>query len=58
MNPARDLLLLAVRAYRLVGSPLKHAFFGPGARCRFTPTCSEYAAEALEIGRASCRERV
>lgn len=47
MNPVRDLLLLAVRAYRLVGSPLKNVLFGPGARCRFTPTCSEYAAEAL-----------
>ena len=31
----------AVRAYKLTVSPL----IGPA--CRFTPTCSEYAAEAL-----------
>ena len=31
----------ALRAYKLTVSPL----IGP--RCRFTPTCSEYAAEAL-----------
>lgn len=47
MSPVRDLLLLAVRAYRLVGSPVKNVLFGPGARCRFTPTCSEYAVGAL-----------
>jgi putative membrane protein insertion efficiency factor len=31
----------ALRAYKLTVSPL----IGPG--CRFTPTCSEYAAQAL-----------
>lgn len=47
MSPLRDLLLLAVRAYRVAGSPLKSILFGPAARCRFIPTCSEYTAEAL-----------
>ena len=40
--PARALLAL-VRGYRLVISPL----IGP--RCRYLPTCSEYALEALEV---------
>ena len=36
------LLLGAIRAYRLLLSPWW------GGQCRFTPTCSEYAAEAIE----------
>lgn len=38
---ARVALLCLVRAYRLLVSPL----LGPA--CRFTPTCSVYAAEAI-----------
>lgn len=42
MTPAAWVLALPVRAYRLLLSPwLGHA-------CRFTPTCSAYALEALE----------
>ena len=37
----KTLLLLALRAYQRLLSPLL-----PVA-CRFTPTCSEYAAEAI-----------
>lgn len=38
----QKLLLLLVKAYRL--------FFSPwlGSSCRFTPTCSAYALDALE----------
>ena len=36
------LLLRLVRAYRLLLSPWW------GRHCRFTPTCSEFALEALE----------
>ena len=42
MSPAAHLLALPVRAYRLVLSPLV------GMHCRFQPTCSAYALEALE----------
>ncbi len=38
----RDLLIAVVKAYRLVLSPWL------GSACRFEPTCSRYALEALE----------
>lgn len=38
----KALLLALVRGYRLVLSPWW------GRQCRFTPTCSEYALEAIE----------
>lgn len=38
----KRLLIALVRAYRLLLSPWW------GTQCRFTPTCSEYALEALE----------
>ena len=43
MTPAAWLLALPVRAYRLVLSP----WVGHG--CRFQPTCSTYALEALRL---------
>ena len=42
MNPAKLLFLGLVRAYQLFVAPLL-----PGPRCRFLPTCSDYACEAL-----------
>ena len=42
MTPLAYLLSLPVRAYRLLLSPWV------GAGCRFQPTCSAYALEALE----------
>ncbi|MEO5694867.1 MAG: membrane protein insertion efficiency factor YidD [Usitatibacter sp.] len=38
----KALLLALIRAYRLVLSPWI------GRQCRYTPSCSEYAAEAIE----------
>jgi putative membrane protein insertion efficiency factor len=39
--------LLLIRIYRLF-SPLKQLILGPYARCRFYPTCSEYALECFQ----------
>lgn len=41
MTPAAWILALPVRAYRLLLSPWV------GHHCRYTPTCSAYALEAL-----------
>jgi uncharacterized protein len=47
VNLAQHILLLAVGGYRRVISPALAAFFGPTGGCRFSPTCSVYAAEAV-----------
>ncbi|HIE1308776.1 TPA: membrane protein insertion efficiency factor YidD [Serratia marcescens] len=41
LSPGSRILIWLVRAYQLVISPLL------GPRCRFQPTCSHYAIEAL-----------
>ncbi len=41
MNAARRITCMVLRAYQLAVSPLL------GARCRFTPSCSHYAMEAV-----------
>ena len=47
MNLAQQVALGTLRAYKLVVSPLLHAITGPGGGCRFQPTCSVYAADAV-----------
>lgn len=42
MKPAAWIISLPVRAYRLLWSPWV------GHNCRYQPTCSAYALEALE----------
>jgi putative membrane protein insertion efficiency factor len=42
INTARFVLLATLRGYKWVVSP----FFPPS--CRYVPTCSEYATEAVE----------
>lgn len=43
------LLLGLIQVYRWTISPLQTVLFGPQAGCRFTPTCSQYAAEAVRV---------
>ena len=47
MNVVQHILIFGVRLYRWVVSPAKVFLFGPLGRCRFTPSCSEYALQAL-----------
>jgi len=48
MNPGQRILIAVVRCYQWTLSPLKSAVLGPGARCRFTPSCSKYTLEAVQ----------
>ena len=47
LNAPKSLLIFAVQVYRLTVSPAQVFLFGAGAGCRFTPTCSAYALEAV-----------
>ncbi len=41
------LFLAAIGLYQKIGSPLLHSLGGAGSGCRYTPTCSHFAAEAI-----------
>jgi putative membrane protein insertion efficiency factor len=47
LNPAQHILIFAICAYRWTISPAQLFLFGPAGGCRFTPTCSQYAIEAI-----------
>ncbi|HIG30906.1 MAG TPA: membrane protein insertion efficiency factor YidD [Verrucomicrobiales bacterium] len=43
----RRMFIFVIRFYRIVLSPMKTLFLGPAGRCRYRPSCSEYALEAV-----------
>lgn len=43
----RGMLIALIQLYRWVLSPAKTALFGPLGRCRYEPSCSSYALEAV-----------
>ena len=43
----RKILIALVRGYQWILSPVLQAAAGPGSGCRFSPSCSEYAAQAI-----------
>jgi len=48
MSPFSSILILAIRAYRLLISPAQLFLFGPTGGCRYEPSCSAYAVEAIQ----------
>jgi hypothetical protein len=48
LDVPRFLLIFLIRIYRLTISPAQVFLFGATGGCRFTPTCSQYAIEALQ----------
>jgi len=49
VNPVQHILIFGVRVYRWTLSPAKTFLLGSLGGCRFTPTCSQYALEALRV---------
>jgi putative membrane protein insertion efficiency factor len=47
LDVPNSVLIFAIRIYRLMISPAQIFLFGPTAGCRFTPTCSQYAIDAI-----------
>ena len=44
----KGILIAIVSVYRLAVSPALRALCGPGCGCRYEPSCSAYAIEALK----------
>jgi putative membrane protein insertion efficiency factor len=46
-GPVANAAVGLIRIYQRTVSPLLPALFGPSCGCRFHPSCSHYAAEAV-----------
>ncbi|HWQ90030.1 MAG TPA: membrane protein insertion efficiency factor YidD [Clostridia bacterium] len=49
MNAVQYILIFCLRVYKWVLSPAKSLIFGPAGRCRYSPSCSDYALEAVRV---------
>jgi uncharacterized protein len=47
VNPFQYILIFAICVYRWTVSPAQIFLFGPTGGCRFMPTCSQYAMDAV-----------
>ncbi|MGA2029800.1 MAG: membrane protein insertion efficiency factor YidD [Verrucomicrobiota bacterium] len=47
MNPLQHILIFTIRVYRRAISPAQIFLFDSTCGCRFTPTCSQYAIDAI-----------
>jgi uncharacterized protein len=47
VNSVQHILIYLLRVYRWTLSPAQTFLFGPGTGCRYTPSCSAYAGEAV-----------
>jgi uncharacterized protein len=47
LNVPPSVLIFTIRLYRWTVSPLLVFLFGPAGGCRFTPSCSQYAMDAI-----------
>jgi hypothetical protein len=49
MNLAQRGLIFILRVYQWTLSPLLAVALGASGRCRFTPSCSQYALQAIRL---------
>lgn len=49
LNVLKFILIFAIRLYQLIISPALTFLFGSANGCRFTPTCSQYAIDAIRV---------
>jgi len=47
MNPVQYILVITIKIYRAILSPVLGFLFAPQGGCRFEPSCSVYAIEAI-----------
>jgi len=47
LNIPKSVLIFTIRLYRWTVSPLLLVLLGPAGGCRFTPSCSQYAVDAI-----------